>query len=280
MLEQAADFRDESSALAGLLADLPEEGFALATGFKGWTISNVLGHLHHLNHVALLSLNDPPAFAAHAARVSQHLKAGGRLVDFESEWLAGLDGRQLFETWREYVEDTAEAFHGAEPSTRVKWFGPDMSARSSITARLMETWAHGQEVYDLLGVVRTNADRIRNIAVIGVNTYGWTFANRKEAVPQPPPHVRLTSPSGGAIWTFNEERSDELVEGLAEEFCQVVTQVRNLADTRLRVTGANALNWMSKAQCFAGAPQDPPSPGSRATAVRPPAILSKPKVQA
>jgi len=36
---------------------------------------------------------------------------------------------------------------------RVKWIGVDMSARSCLTARLMETWAHGQEIYDILGVV-------------------------------------------------------------------------------------------------------------------------------
>ena len=76
----------------------------------------------------------------------------------------------------------------ADPKARLKWPGPDMSARSSITARLMETWAHGQEVYDHLGVVRQNADRIQNIVVLGVNTFGWTYATRKQTPPGPMPH--------------------------------------------------------------------------------------------
>ena len=137
-----------------------------------------------------------------------------------------------------------------------------MSARSSITARLMETWAHGQAVYDMLGVERVNADRIRNIAVLGINTFGWTFATHKQPLPAIAPHVRLTAPSG-AIWTWNEPSETDLIEGSATEFCQVVTQVRNIADTRLKVVGEAATRWMAIAQCFAGPPETPPAPGTR-----------------
>jgi uncharacterized protein (TIGR03084 family) len=150
---------------------------------------------------------------------------------------------------------------------RVKWAGPDMSVRSSITARLMETWAHGQEVYDELGVVRVNGDRIRNIVVLGNNTYGWTFAVRGEQAPQPVPHLVLQAPSG-EIWTYNEPSAEERIEGSAEAFCQVVTQVRNVADTDLVVCGPNAAQWMQKAQCFAGPPETPPAPGVRGTRSR------------
>jgi uncharacterized protein (TIGR03084 family) len=134
----------------------------------------------------------------------------------------------------------------------------------------METWAHGQEVYDLLGVERVDTDRIRNIAVLGVNTFGWTFVNRKLAVPQPVPHVRLDAPSGD-VWEWNAGVESDLVAGSASEFCQVVTQVRNLADTKLRVEGEVAKRWMSIAQCFAGPAEDPPPPGTRFTARTAPA---------
>jgi uncharacterized protein (TIGR03084 family) len=137
-----------------------------------------------------------------------------------------------------------------------------MSVRSSITARLMETWAHGQAVYDVLGQMRSDTDRLKNIAVLGINTFGWTFANRGIAVPAVIPTVRLTAPSR-AIWEWGPPKADNLVEGSAVEFCQVVTQVRNIEDTALRVVGATAAHWMSIAQCFAGPPEDPPAPGSR-----------------
>jgi uncharacterized protein (TIGR03084 family) len=145
-----------------------------------------------------------------------------------------------------------------------------MSVRSSITARLMETWAHGQAVYDLLGVVRRNTDRIRNIVILGVNTFDWSFTVRGRQPPATKPHLRLTAPSG-ALWTWNEPSDTDAIEGAAEEFCQVVTQVRNIADTRLSVRGDAAAAWMSAAQCFAGPPETPPAAGARRTAPARPA---------
>jgi uncharacterized protein (TIGR03084 family) len=133
---------------------------------------------------------------------------------------------------------------------------------SSITARLMETWAHGQAIYDLLGHQRKDTDRIRNVAVIGINTFGWTFANRGLPVPAQRPYVRLAAPSG-ATWEWGEPDSASGVDGRAVEFCQVVTQVRNIADTGLKVVGETAASWMSIAQCFAGPPESPPAPGTR-----------------
>ena len=139
-----------------------------------------------------------------------------------------------------------------------------MSVRSSITARLMETWAHGQAVYDLLGQIRREADRIKNIAVLGINTFSWTFTNRGMAVPANLPYVRLIAPSG-AVWEWSHPEESSHIEGSAVEFCQVVTQVRNSADTKLKVVGPAAVAWMSIAQCFAGPPEEPPPPGTRFT---------------
>ena len=264
MVEQAIDFRDESEALYRLVADLDEDKFAQPTQFKGWTINNVMGHLHMWNYAADLSLQGGEVFAEFYRGISDFAQQGKRLGDFETQWLDGLKGRALVEAWRDYYLKMSARFEEADPKLRVKWAGPDMSVRSSITARLMETWAHGQEVYDQLGVVRDNKDRIKNIAVLGINTYGWTFHVRGEEPPAPKPHVRLTAPSG-EIWTWNDERDDERVEGKAEDFCQVVTQVRNIQDVDLKVVGAVATRWMSIAQCFAGPPETPPAPGSRHT---------------
>jgi uncharacterized protein (TIGR03084 family) len=261
-MQQADDFLAESEALHALMADLPEADFERPTAFKGWTLNQVIRHLHVWNQGAVLSLTDEAGFDAFYAKAGANLSGG--LRDFEEAWLAGLSGPELLTIWWTFCRETADHFRAADPGLRVRWAGPSMSARSSITARLMETWAHGQEVYDELGVVRVNADRIRNIVVLGNNTYGWTFNVRGEAVPEPRPHLALTAPSG-ELWTFNEPAGDERIEGPAEAFCQVVTQVRNVADTDLRVSGANATAWMERAQCFAGPPETPPAPGVRRT---------------
>jgi uncharacterized protein (TIGR03084 family) len=263
MIQQAIDFRDESDALFALLDTLDDSAWARNTQFKQWTINDIVAHLHIGNHLADLSLTDGDAFSEFVRGLAAASKqAGARRLDSTHAWLGGLRNRDLLYRWRDFYREMTDRFAAAEPRKRVKWVGPDMSVLSSITARLMETWAHGQAIYDLLGQERSVNDRIRNVAVIGINTFGWTFANRKLPVPADRPYVRLTSPSG-ARWEWNEPDQMNVVEGSAVEFCQVVTQTRNIADTRLKVVGETARSWMSMAQCFAGPPETPPPPGTR-----------------
>ena len=77
------------------------------------------------------------------------------------------------------------------------------------------------------------------------------------------PWVKLAAPSSGAVWQWGEENGENWIEGSAAEFCQVVTQCRNIKDTGLTVHGPVAESWMENAQCFAGPPNDPPPPGLR-----------------
>lgn len=261
-MQQAEDFRSESRALHALVSATAPIRYAEPTQFKGWGIHDVLQHLHFWNWMAYLQLADEAELVHHLKTMAS---SGKSMRAYESQVLAGLDGFALVAEWEKQFEGTADRFASADPKARLKWAGPDMSARSSITARLMETWAHGQEVYDHLGVVRQNEDRIGNIVTLGVNTFGWTYATRREKPPGEMPYVVLTAPSG-AVWTHGAPSDAERIEGKAEEFCQVVTQTRNIADTSLKVTGPVATDWMSKAQCFAGPPTAPPVPGSRHTA--------------
>ncbi len=260
-MQQAQDFGDESAALHALLAPLDDVDFDQVTLFKHWTINNILRHLHVWNIAADLSLTDEAAFTA----MLQNLMSGGkgmRFTEVEAAYLNNLSGRELLAAWIEQGRSTASHFSSADPKLRLKWVGPDMSAISSISARLMETWSHAQAVYDVLGVERANTDRIGNIVRLGVNTYGWTFKNRREEIPGPMPQLRLTAPSG-AYWEYGDHNISGLINGSATEFCQVVTQCRNIADTTLEVTGGVAAQWMSVAQCFAGPPQAPPPQGAR-----------------
>lgn len=256
-MEQAADFLAETKALAALLAPLPDAAFDAATQFKGWTLNDVVRHLHFWNRAAGLQLTDE----AELLRLLGVISGAGGMRAVERD-VVRASGQALREEWLKTADEIADLYATADPKARLKWAGPDMSARSSITARLMETWAHGQEIYDHLGAERIDQDRIRNIAHLGVSTFGWTYMVRKMPVPQTVPHVRLTAPSG-EVWTWGEPNEAELVSGSATEFCQVVTQVRNVADTQLTVRGPVAAEWMGMAQCFAGAAEPPPAPGTR-----------------
>jgi uncharacterized protein (TIGR03084 family) len=258
-MQQAADFLDESAALADLLAPLPDADFESPTLFKGWTINNILRHLHVWNVAAASSIAGEEAFGDFMRQLMSG-ERGRSFTTYEAAFLDDIGGHALLDVWQAQFEKLAAFYAATDPKARLKWVGPDMSALSSVTARLMETWAHAQAIYDVLGVERVDSDRIGNIVRLGVNTYGWAFKNRKEEPLGPMPRLRLTAPSG-AIWEYGEGQG--LIEGSATQFCQVVTQCRNIADTQLQVSGPIATRWMAIAQCFAGPPQDPPPAGAR-----------------
>lgn len=266
MIAEAADFRDQCAALAALLAPLPDPDFHRETQFKAWTLNDIMAHLYMGDANARMTLIDPAGFAAARAERQAATAAGESRFAYQRRWSKGLEGQALVKAWRASSAATADSYAAADPKQRVAWVGPDMSARSSITARLMETWSHSQAIYDLLGQVRQDTDSIRAICHLGAITYGWTYQNRGVEPPGPPPHIRLTAPSG-AIWEWHADRAGagETVSGPATAFAQVVAQTRNIADVALAVEGPIARDWMAKAQCFAGPPNDPPAPGTRFT---------------
>ena len=259
LLEACRDLREEGDALYDLLRDMDTGYWTQTSTFKRWTVWDVIAHLHFSDHLALTSLHSADAFRALLGKLG---KLG--MHAYIEDWLGDthVTGPQLLERWRNMFLDLCGQLAQADPEERFAWAGPGMRARMFATARQMETWAHGWEIYDLMNVPRTHTDRLKNIAEIGVRTYGWTFTNRQLEVPEPTPYVALSAPQGGE-WRWNNEQSDNYVRGDAVAFCQVVTQVRNIADTDLDVVGDNATAWMAIAQCFAGPPEEPPEPGSR-----------------
>jgi uncharacterized protein (TIGR03084 family) len=260
-IAEADHFLSESQNLHTLIERGGPHVLARETLFKRWSVERIIGHLHVWNRAALFSLAGEEAFAGFMADIGRAMASGG-MAKGEMDFLGELRGEALVSEWINFASQLADTVRTRDPADRVKWVGPDMSVRSSITARLMESWAHGQAIYDALGVERAETDAIRGIAVLGVNTYGWTFKVRRQEPPAPKPFVTLIAPSG-EIWSFGEDNAEERIEGSAVEFCRVVTQTRNIADTALRVTGPNATLWMSVAQCFAGPPNPPPLPGER-----------------
>jgi uncharacterized protein (TIGR03084 family) len=262
MLAQATDFRTEADELDRLLTTLADADWDRATLFKQWTINDIVQHLHDGDLMAAASVSGPEHFARFRAERQALLDRGVNRLQATRHRFLDLTGARLRERWHVQAVDLCNQLSTLPLDKRLKWAGPDMGLRMFTTARQMETWAHGQAIYDLLGVTRAPTERLRNIAEIGVRTYGWTFANRDRPVPGAAPYVRLTAPSG-AIWTWNDPMPDNAVAGNALAFCQVVTQTRNIADTDLVVTGEPATIWMSLAQCFAGPPVDPPAPGAR-----------------
>jgi len=258
-MQQANDFLDESVVLYEVLRPLDEADFQHETLFKRWTINDILVHLHFWNMNADNSLNDPQKFEDDMSDFLEAVQTGA-LRNYENK-LITIRGKTLLAAWFQLTEKLAVDYAKTDPKKRLKWAGPEMSARTCISARQMEVWAHGQAVFDLLGKERAEADRIRNIIFLGINAFGWSHQVHGLPIPPKMPRVVLASPSGEQ-WSFGEVAAGS-IKGSAIEFAQVVTQTRNIVDTGLDVSGAVAETWMANAQCFAGPPEKPPEPGKR-----------------
>ncbi|CAM5528036.1 TIGR03084 family protein OS=Streptomyces alboniger OX=132473 GN=CP975_15395 PE=4 SV=1 [Streptomyces alboniger] len=245
------DLRDESEELDRLVAQLSEERWALATPAPGWTVAHQIAHLAWTDRAALLAATDPEAFAAEVRKAAA---APDSFVDEGAEEGAGLPPAELLDRWRTGRAALRQALAEAPAGTRLPWYGPPMAVPSMATARLMETWAHGQDVADTLGVRRVPTDRLRHVARIGVRARDFAFAVRGRTPPGEEFRVELTSPVTGEPWTYGPEDAPQRVSGPALDFCLLVTHRAHRSDLAVRAEGADADQWLDIAQAFAGPP--------------------------
>jgi uncharacterized protein (TIGR03084 family) len=248
-----ADLRAESDDLDALVADLPADRWGDATPAPGWTIAHQIAHLLWTDRVALTAVTDEAGFAAVLAEAA---KDPTGFVDAGAEELAALPPERLLADWRHTRARLHEELLTVADGRKLPWFGPPMSAASMATARLMETWAHGLDVADTLGVKRPATARLRSIAHIGVRTRDFAFSINALTPPPEPFRVELRAPDG-TTWSWGPDDAAQRVTGSAEDFCMLVTQRRPHANLDVTADGAEAEKWLSIAQAFAG----PPGPG-------------------
>jgi uncharacterized protein (TIGR03084 family) len=249
MAALAADLAAESAVTRALVAPLDEAGWRTPTPAAGWDIADQVGHLAYFDEVTVQAATRPEEFTAGLAEAAA---SGGINPDKIAARFRSRSGAQLL-TWF----DTARAelivvFAGLDPRLRLPWFGPDMSAASSLTARIMETWAHTQDIADALGVAREPTDRLRHVAHIGVGARAFSYAVHGKTLPAAEVRVELSAPGGGS-WTWGPEDATDRVTGPALDFCLLVTQRRHRDDLNLGIEGPAAAEWMAIAQAFAGA---------------------------
>jgi len=259
MKQLCDDLLKENEQLDGLVSQIQHDQWSWRTPFYTWTVYDQLAHLYCFDLAVLLAIQTPRDFVEREVPLFMDaMKQKMGIADIAHNKLGDLPPEELRSNWRVTYRKMVEAFSKIDPKARVPWYGPEMSARSSATARLMETWAHGQDLFDTFNVKRSPTKRLIHIAHLGVSTFGWSFSNRGIVVPNEKPYVELLSPEGD-VWKWNEPSSYNYVKGKAEEFCLVVTQRRNVLDTSLLSSGSGT-TWMQIAQCFAGPVSNPPAP--------------------
>jgi uncharacterized protein (TIGR03084 family) len=260
LTELLHDLDDEYADCRRLVDSLPPDApeWDRPTPAEGWAVRDQISHLAFFDDAGRQAMVDSEAFARWA---SEAMTVVGDPMEAHLIRGRDMDGTGLLDWWGEAHVAMMAAFVTADPSARLPWFGPPMGVLSFLSARLMETWAHGTDVADALGIDREPTDRLRHVAHLGVRSRPFSYGVRGRAVPSGRVDVTLTSPAGQS-WEFAAGSIDGgapggTVTGTALDFCLVVTQRRNLADTALVVRGELAKDWMSVAQAFAG----PPGPG-------------------
>jgi uncharacterized protein (TIGR03084 family) len=246
MADICTDLQAECDALEQLLIPLRDADWDCFTPSEGWMVRDQISHLGTTDRVATLAAAAPERFTSDIRSQDRRQRAAQQLENGRS-----MSGAALLAWWRDGRLAMLEVFRRLAPQTRIPWFGPAMSAVSFATARLMETWAHGQDVVDALGLQRPATARLRHVAHIGVLARPFSFTVHGKTPPTEAIRVELSSPAG-MLWTWGEVQTHNRVYGPALDFCLAVTQRRHVADTNLHIEGPVAQEWMQIAQAFAG----------------------------
>lgn len=262
MKELCEDLLAEYDELADLVGGFAPADWDRPTGFFHWTPWDEIAHLLFFDRAALQAIEDPGAFADGARHFMDRIAQGEQMSAMCRQLYGHLSGAQLAAGWRPVYSQLVDRLSALDAKARLPWYGPAMSARSFATARMMECWAHGQDVWDAVRRRRPVHARLKHIAHLGVSTFGWSFVVRGQQPPGPAPYVELQGP-GEERWTWGDAAGADAVRGPALDFCLVVTQRRHVQDTALQLQGRTAAAWMAVAQCFAGEPATGPAPGQR-----------------
>jgi uncharacterized protein (TIGR03084 family) len=243
-----ADLVAETAWLDEVLSALSPAQWRLRTPAPGWTVADQVSHLAYFDEATLLSIRDPDLFRLDAEALA------GRGSDFPDQIAAEyrhLGGAELLRWFRAARLALLDGYASADPDARLPWYGLDMGLASSVTARLMETWAHGQDIADTLGIERPATGRLRHVAHLGVRSLPYSYLVNGLPQPDAPIRVELAAPDGGQ-WTWGPADAADRVTGTALDFCLVVTQRRHRTDTGLVISGQTAGQWIAIAQAFAG----------------------------
>ncbi|WP_182359143.1 TIGR03084 family metal-binding protein [Tomitella gaofuii] len=245
-----ADLEAEGEALDVLVAGLDADAWSTPTPATGWTIAHQIGHLAWTDAASLTAATDESRFQELVAAAWADPTG---FVDAGAERWARTAPAELLTRWREGRAALTQALRDRPAGTKVPWFGPPMSPVSMATARIMETWAHGEDVADAMGVARAPTTRLRHVAHIGVRTRDFAFAVHELAPPAAPFRVELRAPDGDS-WVWGPDDAAQRITGPALDFCLLVTQRRHPDDLDIKAEGDDARRWMTIAQAFAGAP--------------------------
>lgn len=212
----------------------------------GWTIAHQIAHLATTDANVLIAIRTPEAFDA---VLKQAEAAGSEYADLDAAAGAAKPRSELLEQWRAGRTEVAEALRDIPLNHAFPWYGSELTAALMLPLRLMETWAHGQDIFDTLGVSRRPTGALQHVASLGVVGRAMSFYAARLPVPAEPFRVELVGPDG-QTWIWGPENAPQRVQGSALDFCLRVTHRRTRAETDLTAIGDDAQKWFDIARVF------------------------------
>jgi uncharacterized protein (TIGR03084 family) len=237
-----SDLVAEQQFLDQSLQRIPNKIWDTVTPNEPWTVRDTIAHLADFEELGADAI------------------AGGNLV---KEWQKASDlegmrqraiqrGREMrfqdvIEWWRGARAKVVEPLSHMNGDDRIEWIVGDMSARTFATFRLMETWMHGLDIYDTLGLEVEDTPRIRHVCWLGWKTLPYAFKQAGEHYE--PIRIEVIGP-GYAKWIYGPADSDQLIKGSASEWARLAVRRASPGETRLKVSGEYAEKAIEHAQAY------------------------------
>ncbi|WP_085999765.1 TIGR03084 family metal-binding protein [Rhodococcus ruber] len=243
-----ADLDAENEALDEVVRDLSRRAWGYPTPAPKWTIAHQIAHLTWTDSVLTTAIRQPDEFAVLAGQFEED----GGTVDRAAEELASQAPDDLLQSWRRQRANVITALTEVPTGERIPWFGPPMGVAMAASARLMEVFAHGQDVRDALDIAPIPSFRLRHIAHLVAATRDFAFRVHRLPVPLEPFRIELSL--GDDVWTSGPDDAHQRVTGEALDFSLLATRRRHRNDCRVTARGELANLWLDIIQAYAGEP--------------------------
>jgi uncharacterized protein (TIGR03084 family) len=240
------DLAAEQRSLLDLLRDLDDDDWLRPTPARGWDVRDTVSHLADTDEMAIATATGAPGSLNARADVS----ASGEDVTFRGV-LRGRRraGRDVCAWFEASTAALHEMFLTIDPNERVPW-GIGMRPPSLVSARLMETWAHGLDVHAAVGVESVDTDRLAHVAWLATRALPYAYTVAGHEPPGDPIRVELNLPSGAA-WSTGPIDAANRITGSAGEYCRVFVHRLSAPDaSTLRAEGDAAADALRVARAY------------------------------
>lgn len=252
-----SDLVAEQSFFDSVLAGLSESQWRSMSANCEWTIKEELLHIAAFDHAALRMMEGDYSAVNEVADVEF-----GHDSIYRPTAFTHMTGEEAMSFWREQRTRMVAAFYDRNPKDRIAWApGLPMSAKSLVSARLMELWAHSVDIYDALGLEPSVQKRIEHTLFLSWQALPNAYRINGFDMPDVPIRLEVELPDG-ELWTRGEENPDNWIKGTARDWALTAVRRRHYLDTDLEVHGEEATRYAAIVQTFAGEPSTPPPAGT------------------